>query len=114
MFALRPILGNVLLTIAPAITLTLASLAALVAVQAGPQSPREIAAVFPPWWSQADTLAAAREAGAVSAVGGWRNVVIVVADDDGLARRLNAAGALIQLDPILSGLCNAPTDIAHV
>lgn len=110
----RQIVRNVLLTIAPAIALTLASLAALVVVQARPQSPREIAAVFPPWWSQADTFAAAREAGAVSAIGGWRNVVVVVSDDDDLSRRLNSVGALLQLDPILSGLCSTPTDAAHV
>lgn len=114
MIRARTSLGNALLTLAPAFALALASLATLVAVQAGPQSPREIAAVFPPWWSQAETLAAARRAGAVSAIGGWRNVVVVAADDDGLPRRLNTAGALLQLDPILSGLCNAPTDAAHV
>jgi hypothetical protein len=114
MIGVRPKLGNFLVTIAPAVALAFASLGALVVVQAAPQSPREIAAVFPPWWSQVDTLAAARQAGAVSAIGGWRNVVVVVSDDDGLARRLNSAGALLQLDPILSGLCNTPTDAAHV
>ena len=96
---------KLLLTFAPALALTFASLGAVVAFEAGPRTPRQIAAVFPPWWSQARVLEAARAAGAVTAIGGARNVVVVVANDDLLPVRLNAAGALLQLNPTVTGLC---------
>jgi len=96
---------KLLLTFAPALALTLASLGAAVAFEAGPRSPRQVAAVFPPWWPEARVLEAAREAGAITAIGGARNVVIVVADDDALPSRLSTAGALLQLNPTLTGLC---------
>lgn len=96
---------KLLLTLAPALALTFASLGAAVAFEASPRSPRQIAAVFPPWWPQARVLEAARDAGAITAIGGVRNIVVVVADDDALPSRLNAAGALLQLNPTLTGLC---------
>lgn len=96
---------KLLLTFAPAVALTFASLGAAVAFEAGPRTPRQVAAVFPPWWSPARVFAAASDAGAITAIGGARNVVIVVADDDQLPARLNAAGALLQLNPSLTGLC---------
>lgn len=96
---------KLLLTLAPALALTFASLGAAVAFEAAPRSPRQVAAVFPPWWPQARVLEAAREAGVITVVGGVRNVVIVVADDDYLPVRLNAAGAFLLLNPELTGLC---------
>lgn len=96
---------KLLLTFAPALALTFASLGAAVAFDAAPRTPRQVAAVFPPWWSPARVFAAASEAGAVTAIGGASNIVIVVADDDQLPARLNAAGALLQLNPSLTGLC---------
>lgn len=105
---------KLLLTFAPALALTFASLGAAVAFEAGPRTPRQVAAVFPPWWSQARILEAARDAGAIAAIGGARNVVVVVADDDHLPSRLNAAGALLQLNPTLTGLCVEPLDQNNV
>jgi hypothetical protein len=87
------------------LALTFGSLGAAVAFEAAPRTPRQVAAVFPPWWSPARVFAAASDAGAITAIGGARNVVIVVADDDQLPARLNAAGALLQLNPSLTGLC---------
>ena len=105
---------KLLLTLAPAFALTFASLGAAVAFEAGPRTPRQIAAVFPPWWSQARVLQAASDAGAIAAIGGVRNVVVVVADDDFLPARLNAAGVLLQLNPSLTGLCAEPADQSDV
>lgn len=112
--ATRMSMRKLLLTFAPALALTIASLGAAVAFEAGPRTPRQIAAVFPPWWSQARVLAAAGEAGAITAIGGARNVVVVVADDDLLPGRLSAAGALLQLNPSLTGLCAEPSDQSDV
>lgn len=102
------------LSYAPAFALALASLVVVVALAAGPRTPRQVAAVFPPWWSSARIVAAAGEAGAITGFGGARNVVLVAAADDNLPRRLNAAGALLQLDPVLAGLCTPTTETAHV
>lgn len=99
---------------APALALALASLVAVVALGAGPRTPRQVAAVFPPWWSSARIVAAAGQAGAITGFGGARNVVLVTAADTDLPRRLNAAGALLQLDPVLTGLCTPTLDAAHV
>ncbi len=105
---------SALLACTPAAALALGSLATATAISAGPQTPREVAAVFPPWWTLPQSLAAARDAGVVAAFGGAPNVVIVVADDDGLPARLNASGALLLLDPVFTGLCGPQADPTHV
>ena len=99
---------------APAFALALASLAAAVVLGAGPRSPHEIAAVFPPWWTSARTFAAAQRAGAVTAFGSVNAVVIVVSDEEMLAQRLYAEGALLLLDPVATGLCGPRKEAKNV
>lgn len=93
-----------LLSVAPAFGMALASLAATVVLSAGPRS-HEVAAVFPPWWTTEQAVSAAARAGAVSRLGGADFVVVVVSSDNLLARRLYAEGALLLLDPVVTGLC---------
>jgi hypothetical protein len=94
--------------IRPLLATTLAicgGLFASVAVNAAPTDPSRVAAVFPPWWSPAQTVAAAGAAGDIAAVGGASFIIILRGDPSDLARRARSAGALIILDPELAGVC---------
>lgn len=76
--------------------LTLLPLATL----AGPQP--TVLAVFPPWWTPGQSIAAASEAGPVLGSGAWPFLVIV---DHADATRLRAAGALLVLPGSAAGWC---------
>lgn len=89
----------------PAVGIMLASVIALPVLAAPTADPRMAAGVFPPWWDQARSLAAADEAGAVVAAGAAPFVMVVRRDDGQAAARLRAAGALLVLDPRLAGGC---------
>lgn len=103
-----------LLSVVPALAFALASLAVAVVLSAGPRSPNEIAAVFPPWWTPAQAFEAAGRAGAVTRVGGADSVMIVVSSDTFLAQRLYAEGALLLLDPVVTGLCGTSKEPGNV
>ena len=100
----------------PAVGLILATTVAIflglfaaVAVNAKPQNPARIAAVFPPWWSPAQTVAAAGAAGDIAASGAAPFILILRGDPIDLAQRTRSAGALLVLDPDMAGVC-APKD----
>lgn len=83
----------------------LSGLFAAVAVNAQPRDPSRIAAIFPPWWSPAQTVAAAGSVGAVAGAGSRPFILILRGDPTDLARRARSAGALIILDPDMAGVC---------
>lgn len=92
----------------PAATLCLLGLAPAVVLGAQPQTPGRAAAVFPPWWSQAQVLAAAGRAGDITGVGALSNIVIAAApqgDEAGLAAALRREGAWLIMDPGFAGPC---------
>jgi hypothetical protein len=82
-------------------------------VGAPPTDPSRIAAFFPPWWSQARSVAAAASAGDILGVGAAPFVVIVHGDPTTLSRRVRAAGAMFVLasDPL--GYCNPPAKVSR-
>ncbi len=80
-------------------------LLAAVSVNAQPRDPSRVAAVFPPWWSVAQSVSAAGSAGSIAAVGGAPFIVILRGDPVDLAQRARSAGALLVLDPDLAGVC---------
>jgi len=65
-----------------------------------------VAAVFPPWWSDAQALSAAASAdAAIVRTGGLATILVVKpSPDDGL-ERLHRAGALLTIDPRAIGAC---------
>lgn len=94
-------LGGIV-TIAGAIV---AGLLAAVSVNAAPRDPARVAAIFPPWWSVAESVSAAGSAGQIAAVGSAPFIVILRGDPADLAQRARSAGALLVLDPDLAGVC---------
>lgn len=78
---------------------------AAVAVNATPRDPGRIAAVFPPWWSAAEAVAAGGSAGDIAGAGGAAFILILRGDPADLAHRARSAGAVLILDPDLAGLC---------
>lgn len=71
---------------------------AVFAAALAPQPAGAVAAVFPPWWSEARVVAAAGDAGALVAAGADAHVVVVDAAGD-LPKRLREAGALVVFNP---------------
>jgi hypothetical protein len=68
------------------------------AAQFDARDSRRLVAVFPPWWSNAEALAAASATAAVAGVGGVGFAVGVIADRPGVARELKRRGALFVFD----------------
>lgn len=98
----------------PSAGLCLASLLPALAFGAAPRADGPAAAIFPPWWSAARSLAAADSAGDVNAVGLRPFIVIASPEPDSsqpLAQALRAQGAWLVVDPGLAGPCS-PTDAA--
>jgi hypothetical protein len=83
-------------------------LTATLVVETAPGSSRAVAAVFPPWWSQARIAAAAASVGRIAAGGGAPFVVALHSDQPGLAARARASGAWLVVNPDLRGLCDQP------
>lgn len=81
----------------------------VVALGAGPRpgEPR-LAAVYPPWWSDARIAGAAAAAGDIAAAGGVRNVLVIHGDPTGLAARVRRSGALLVLGGDAARLCADP------
>ncbi len=90
-------------TIAALLLAMLAPLAAAVSALVAPAGSGPVAALFPPWWSERDSVEAAAAAGPVIRLGGVGFIVIVAQPD---RRRLRQAGAWLLLDPIVAGLCS--------
>ena len=84
----------------------LVTLGATVTAGAAPRDPTRMAAVFPPWWSSAQTASAAASAGQIAGAGGAPFILILRGEPDALATRLRAAGAWLLLDPDAAGQCN--------
>lgn len=104
--------GKTAANIAPILATTLAifsGLFAAAAVNAAPRDPSRVAAIFPPWWSPAQAVAAAGSAGDIAATGSTPFIIILRGDPADLAQRARSVGALLVLDPDLAGLC-APKD----
>lgn len=78
---------------------------AAAAVNAAPRDPSRVAAIFPPWWSPAQSVAAGGSAGDIAATGSAPFILILRGDPMDLAQRARSAGALIVLDPDLAGVC---------
>jgi hypothetical protein len=91
----------------PATVIGVAALALSFTAEAGSRNSARAAGVFPPWWSQSAALAAAGQAGDITAVGALPFVVIIRSAHGPAAPRLRAAGALLSLNAGLAGLCGA-------
>ncbi len=95
-------------SLGPILATTLAIFSGLFAaatVNAAPRDPSRVAAIFPPWWSPAQAVAAAGSAGDIAATGSAPFILILRGDPTDLAQRARSAGALILLDPDLAGVC---------
>jgi hypothetical protein len=86
----------------------LVTLFATVAVGAAPRDPARIAAVFPPWWTSAQTASAAASAGDIAGAGGAPFILILRGESGDLGSRARAAGAWLLLDPNAAGVCANP------
>jgi hypothetical protein len=78
-------------------------LAAAFAAQALPMPDGPVAAIFPPWWDSASSIAASGNAGPVIRLGAADFVVVVAATD---RQRLWQDGAWLLLDPMVAGGCS--------
>lgn len=87
------------------VALCVVSLVAAMGIAVQPRPDGPIAAVFPMWWSEADSFAAASTAGAPVRFGTLPFIVVVMPADDAAAERLQQAGAWLLLDPIALGGC---------
>jgi len=92
---------------APALVIGMAALGMAAVAEAGPRDAAQAAGVFPPWWSQAGVLAAAGEAGQVTAMGALPFIVVIRSSEGAAGPRLRAAGALLTLKPGLAGSCGS-------
>ena len=92
------------------ILLLVLSTTVVVSLGAGPRpGDRLLAAVYPPWWSDADIAGAAASAGDIAAAGGVRNILVIHGDPGGLATRVRRSGALLVLGGDAARLCADPT-----
>lgn len=76
----------------------------LPAVSAG----EPVAALFPPWWSPAERMAAAVSAGGAVLRSGPSGLVVAQSSAPGFEAGLRAAGAWLLFDPRGLGLCTSP------
>ena len=90
--------------IAASILLLSASTLALIPALAPPANAPQVAAIYPPWWSAAHSLAAASRAGEAAWPGAAPFVVIVRVDSGDTGRRLKLGGAFLLLNQG-GGLC---------
>ncbi|MBU1286017.1 MAG: hypothetical protein KJ794_21680 [Gammaproteobacteria bacterium] len=92
----------------PPAGLGLFSLCAALVMGAAPREADAAAAIFPPWWSTPQVLAAADRAGLVTGVGAQPFIVVArtrPGGSDSLASALRAQGAWLVVDPGLAGPC---------
>lgn len=76
---------------------------------AGPRpQARSVAAVYPPWWSDARIGEAAASAGSIAAGGGLRNVILLAGAPGEIAGRARRSGALFLIDTRAARFCADP------
>ena len=92
--------AHILLTLAFILLSTLAMIPAL-APQPGA---RDVAAVYPPWWSSTQALEAASRDAQIIRPGGQAYIIIVRAPTKVARQKLQAGGAVLLLNPI-AGPC---------
>lgn len=92
---------------APAAGLFAVSLLVLPALSQPKPDPNVVAGVFPPWWSAAQVMEAAGQAGAIIRLGGLPFIVVVRSEAGDAAARLAASGSLFTLDPLSLAGCLA-------
>lgn len=68
-----------------------------------------LTALFPPWWSSAQSFGAASAAGSVVRVGAAPWILLVRSEQRGLASRLRSAGAALVMPPYGAGFCHSRT-----
>jgi len=90
---------------APLALLFAGSLALSAASTLRPRDPARLAAVFPPWWSAAQSLDAASQVAAVTGFGGLPFIVAVSGAGADLPQRLSTAGAWLVLDGSAFAFC---------
>jgi hypothetical protein len=90
---------------APLCILALGSLLVTAFVTLRPHDPRRLAAVFPPWWSAAQSLTAASQVAAVTGLGAFPFIVAVSGNRSGLEEELRKAGALVVVDGAFFTYC---------
>jgi hypothetical protein len=84
----------------PALLLLLASALGTAWLGLRPVAGAPVAAIFPPWWDDERSFAAAASTGgAIVREGAWSNILVVTSADGDLARRLRDAGALLLVNP---------------
>lgn len=88
--------------------LCLGSLAAAMSLSMRAPSEGPVALVFPPWWSEARSLAAAAEEGALVRLGALPFIVVVSPRGHGAGRPQAARAAWLALDPAGLGGCSGP------
>ena len=93
---------------APGVALMSVALPACVAVAAAPRQAGAVAALYPPWWSQAQILSAAGAAGRIASGGGAPFVIALRSDQPGLAERARAHGAWLVMDQNPLSACTSP------
>ena len=93
---------------APLTVMALGSL--FVAPLAGlrPHDSQRLAAIFPPWWTAAQSLVAASQVADVGGFGAFSFIVAVRGTRPGLATELRNAGALLVVDGALFTYCGTP------
>ena len=96
---------GLVLTVSATILVTLFAVAA---AGAAPRDPARVAAVFPPWWTPAQTASAAASAGQIAGAGGVPFLLILRGEPGQLESRARAAGAWLLLDPDAAGVCANP------
>jgi hypothetical protein len=92
-------------TCAPLCILALGSLLVTAFLTLRPHDPQRLAAVFPPWWSAAQSLTAASQVAAVTGFGAFPFIVAVSGNRSGLEEELREAGALVVVDGALFTYC---------
>jgi hypothetical protein len=83
---------------APSLILLIGGLFLSAAALPAPSDSQRLSAVFPPWWSREDSIAAASRFGAVTGFGGLPFIIGVQSHEPELAQRLRNAGALLLFD----------------
>jgi hypothetical protein len=90
---------------APLCILALGSLLVTAFLTLRPHDPQRLAAVFPPWWSAAQSLTAASQVAAVTGFGAFPFIVAVSGNRSGLEEELRKAGAFVVVDGALFTYC---------
>lgn len=91
---------------APPLGLAAGGLVAIAAMTLAPPDDGPVAALFAPFLSRTEIIHRVAAAdGALIRHGLFDSIVVVTADDPGLARRLRDAGAWLVTNPLAAGAC---------